>query len=308
MSSGEASRTRSGPAGQVSGPLVLTTGAAIQAWVRERRSAGLKVGLVPTMGALHEGHLSLVRAARRECDCVVTTIFVNPTQFGPNEDFQKYPRTFEADLALLRGEGVEAVFAPDRAELYPEGFSTYVDPPSVAEPLEGRCRPGHFRGVATVVLKLFLLIPADVAFFGRKDFQQASVIRRMTADLNVPMRIVVCPTVRELDGLAMSSRNRYLSVEERERALALSRGLKRAAAAFASGERGQERLSGEMLDELRAAGISQIEYAVVADPDTLESAARVGERAVALIAARVGTTRLIDNCELPAPADEWSAR
>ena len=197
----------------------------MRAVVRELQHAGKSVGLVPTMGALHQGHLSLVRRAKSDCDVAVATIFVNPTQFAPHEDFSRYPRTLESDLAALAAAKCDLVFVPSREEMYPPAASTFVEPPQVAQPLEGVFRPGHFRGVATVVLKLFNIIPADKAYFGQKDFQQALVIQRMVADLNVPVQVVVCPIIREPDGLAMSSRNRYLSPSERQQGLALSRAL-----------------------------------------------------------------------------------
>jgi len=247
------------------------------------------------MGALHEGHLSLVRAARQRADIVVTTIFVNPTQFGPQEDLSRYPRTLDNDLKLLSAEGCHFVFLPTASDMYPAGFSTYVDPPAVAEPLEGKCRPGHFRGVATIVLKLFNLIPADFACFGQKDFQQLSVIRHMVQDLALPIEIVACPIVRESDGLAMSSRNRYLSPAERAQALAISRALDRAAQLVASGERDASAVVSRMRQELTAAGITQIDYVAIADPETLAEKHVLDGPSVALIAAFVGKTRLIDN-------------
>lgn len=276
-------------------PQVVTTAEDATRMVREARAAGRRVGLVPTMGALHEGHLSLARAARAACDLVVVTVFVNPTQFGPNEDYSRYPRTLDADLDLLSREGVDLVFTPVPDVMYPAGFSTYVEPPAVAGPLEGAFRPGHFRGVATVVLKLFLILPADVAYFGAKDWQQTLVIRRMTTDLNVPIQIEVCPTIREADGLAMSSRNRYLSSDERRRALALSGGLAAAAARFERGERRTETLEQAIREQLSSALVTDVDYAAVVDPETLERRDRTGERSIALIAARVGATRLIDN-------------
>lgn len=263
-------------------------------------SAGRTIGLVPTMGALHEGHLSLVRRAKAECDAVVATIFVNPAQFGPHEDFDKYPRTLERDLELLGQVGCDLVFAPPKDEMYPAGFSTYVEPPAVAAPLEGVCRPGHFRGVATVVLKLLNLVPADVAYFGQKDYQQSLVIQHMARDLNLPIRIAVCPIVRESDGLALSSRNRYLSSAERQQALALSRGLARAESLVRAGERTAAVIVAALRGELAAAGIERIEYATVADAETLEEVRLLDRPAVALVAAFVGATRLIDNTLLPA--------
>ncbi|MFG0289076.1 MAG: pantoate--beta-alanine ligase [Rhodopirellula sp. JB044] len=262
-------------------------------WCRRQQRSGRTVGLVPTMGALHEGHLSLVRRANAECDCCVTTIFVNPTQFAAGEDLSRYPRPLEEDLDLLRGEGVEAVFLPTDSVMYPEGFGTYVSPPPVARRLEGESRPEHFRGVTTVVTKLFQIIPADAAFFGQKDYQQLRVVEHMVRDLNMPIRIVPCEIVREADGLAMSSRNRYLSESERETALSLSRALDRAAASFESGERNVDSLEQTMKAEL--AKCDKVDYAVVADADTLEPLCEIEQRAVVLVAAHVGRTRLIDN-------------
>jgi pantoate--beta-alanine ligase len=274
---------------------VFTTIAGMQAQTMRLRRLGLKVGLVPTMGALHEGHLSLVQVARERADVVVATIFVNPTQFGPSEDLAKYPRTLDADLQALSAAGCDCVFVPSPADMYPPGSSTFVEPPAVSQPLEGVCRPGHFRGVATIVLKLFHIIPADVACFGQKDFQQAQVIRRMVADFNVPIEIVVCPIIREPDGLAMSSRNRYLSAPERQQALALSQALDEAERLVTSGEIEAEPIVAAMRNRLRSAGITRIDYAVLADPESLAEVPRIEGRAVALIACYVGSTRLIDN-------------
>lgn len=274
---------------------VFTDPRAIQAKVLALRREGLLVGLVPTMGALHAGHLSLVQIARRRADRVAASIFVNPTQFGPREDFSRYPRSLDDDLAALSEEGCDLVFVPSAADMYPPGFSTYVEPPAVAAPLEGVCRPGHFRGVATIVLKLFHLLPADFACFGQKDYQQLQVIRRMTQDLALPIEIVAGPTIREPDGLAMSSRNRYLSPAERQRALSISRALAQAAESVAAGERDASRLSQRMRATLQAAGIDRIDYATIADAESLAELQSVDRPAVALIAAHVGTTRLIDN-------------
>ncbi len=282
-------------------PRVISTISELRAAVRELQRTGKTVGLVPTMGALHEGHLSLVRRAKSECDVAVATIFVNPTQFAPHEDFSKYPRTLEADLQLLATANCDLVFVPSRDEMYPPDASTYIAPPQVAQPLEGVCRPGHFQGVATVVLKLFNIIPADRAYFGQKDFQQALVIQRMAADLNLPVQVVVCPIIREPDGLAMSSRNRYLSPRERQQVLAVSRALTSLQEAVGRGERDATELKLQMQNTLRAAGIERVDYATIADPMTLSDLARLDGPAVALIAAYVGTTRLIDNCLLTAP-------
>jgi pantoate--beta-alanine ligase len=278
-----------------SGLRIYTSPGDLQRAVLRLRREGRRVGLVPTMGALHEGHLSLVRATRQRADVVVATIFVNPAQFGPQEDFARYPRTLEADLNLLAQNGCNLVFLPGQADMYPPGFSTYIEPPAVAQPLEGVCRPGHFRGVATVVLKLFEIAPADFACFGQKDYQQALVIRRMVEDLNVPIEIVTCPIVREPDGLALSSRNRYLSPTERQQAVALSQSLDLAQRLVNSGERDAAAVVSQMRAVLHSEGIGRIDYVTIADPQTLAELSRIEGPAVALVAAYVGTTRLIDN-------------
>ena len=261
------------------------------------RCDGKRIGVVPTMGALHPGHLSLVDRAKQDCDVAVATIFVNPTQFGPNEDLSKYPRTLESDLAALRESKCDFVFVPPSNRVYTTGHSTFIEPPAVAQRWEGELRPGHFRGVATVVLKLFQLIPAHVAFFGRKDYQQVAVIRAMVDDLNVPIRIQVCDTIREPDGLAMSSRNRYLSKEERVRALGLWRALNSARSRLAEGEITSSKLEEAMNREL-AKSVDAVDYAAMVHPVTMEPMVQVDETAVAIIAARVGNTRLIDNLTL----------
>ena len=276
----------------------FSTSHSARQFVHAARFAGRTIGIVPTMGALHAGHLSLVRAARQQCDDIVATIFVNPSQFAPGEDFDKYPRTVDRDLELLQAEGIAATFVPTRESMYPEGFSTYVDPPEVAKPLEGVCRPGHFRGVATIVLKLFQILPATHAFFGQKDYQQLKVIEAMTRDLDVGIEIVACETVRERDGLALSSRNRYLSAAERNRSLSLSRSLERVAELARDGEQEIERLQAAMRQQLiggETPGVDKIDYAVVVDATTLAPLTRLDRPAVALIAAFVGQTRLIDN-------------
>jgi pantoate--beta-alanine ligase len=267
-------------------------------WVRQAQLAGKRVGLVPTMGALHAGHFSLVEAARAECDLVAVTIFVNPTQFGPHEDLDRYPRTLEQDLAGLTQLGVELVFAPPTDAMYPAGATAMVEPPRVADDLEGRCRPGHFRGVTTIVLKLFQVVPADIAYFGEKDFQQCLVIRDMVRDLLLPMKLCFCPTIRESDGLALSSRNRYLSGVEREQALGLSRSLRTAQEMVAQGERDAAAIERELLRILASHRIHDVDYAAVRHPDTLQPLAQLEGPSVALIAARVGSTRLIDNRQL----------
>ncbi len=253
------------------------------------------LGLVPTMGALHVGHLSLVRAAKASCDAVAATIFVNPTQFGPNEDFAAYPRTFEQDCAMLEREGVDVLFAPAREEMYPAGAETFVDIPMVGGRLDGASRPGHFRGVATVVAKLFNIFQPTCAFFGQKDAAQVAVLRTMVRDLNFDVEMVVCPTVREVDGLAMSSRNRYLSAEEREQALVLERALRRVERVVAEGERDSDRLRGELRRELEDAAGVRLDYAEIVDARSLEPVSDVGDGVLVAVAAWVGKTRLIDN-------------
>ncbi len=282
-------------ASEIEKPKVVTSRYALRVVVQSVHSEGKTIGLVPTMGALHEGHLSLVRESVRECDFTIVTIFVNPIQFGPSEDLSRYPRTLDMDLELLAEHHVDLVFAPPRQEIYPEGFSTYVTPPSVAEPLEGKRRPGHYRGVATIVLKLFNLVPAHIAYFGQKDYQQALVIRKMVCDLDLPIRLEVCPTVREPDGLAMSSRNRYLTDAQRRQATALSQSLNQAAEMVAAGESDSARILQAMRETLESAGISRIDYIALTDPETLEDTAKVVPETMALVAAYVGDVRLIDN-------------
>ena len=274
---------------------VISNRHEIYARIAHERQVGRSVGLVPTMGALHAGHLSLLERCQEICDVSVATIFVNPSQFGPKEDYTRYPRTLEQDLEKLDKVGTSFVFVPDSHTIYPPGFSTYVEPPAVGQRWEGECRPGHFRGVATIVLKLFQLLPATASFFGRKDYQQALVIRRMVEDLNVPMRIETCPTLREPDGLAMSSRNRYLSPAERQQALGLWHALQAASDMLNSGRRQVAEIERELRQTLNDHQIDKIDYAVVVDTETLEPLQEVAGAAVILIAARVGATRLIDN-------------
>lgn len=266
--------------------------------VRDAKRRGRKVGLVPTMGALHQGHLSLVKAASSDCEFTVVSIFVNPTQFGPGEDLEKYPRDLDKDLDLLEGLGVDMVFAPEPGEVYSPIHSTYVQPPRVAEPLEGERRPEHFRGVATVVLKLFQIIPADVAFFGQKDYQQTRVIQDMAADLDLPVKILVCPTIRESDGLALSSRNAYLSDAERARSLAISQSLRTAVEMTRAGESSAEAIRNAIVGQLNRAGIEEIDYVAVVDNATLLPVQKISPGNMVLIAAYCGTTRLIDNVRL----------
>jgi pantoate--beta-alanine ligase len=274
---------------------VIASSAETYAFVDRMRTDGKRIGLIPTMGALHEGHLSLVRLAKKNCDVAIATIFVNPTQFGPNEDFQKYPRTLEQDLDALRNCGCDLVFTPTNDQMYPAGHSTYVEPPNVASNWEGKIRPGHFRGVTTIVLKLFQIIPAHVGYFGRKDYQQVAVIRAMVRDLNLPIVIEACETIREPDGLAMSSRNRYLSAEDRRRALGLSRALGSAQRLIENGCTSGSQIEQCMRDALLAAPVDSIDYAAIVHPETLEPVELILSPVVGMIAARVGTTRLIDN-------------
>jgi pantoate--beta-alanine ligase len=280
---------------QTSTMQVVRTIAETRAALRVLRANGRSVGLVPTMGALHEGHLSLVRAARAACDVVVVSIFVNPTQFGPNEDFTKYPRTFEADVGALEREGVDLVFAPTAAEMYPAGATAFVEVAGVSDRLDGASRPGHFRGVATVVAKLFNTVQPDKAFFGQKDAAQVAVLRTMVRDLNFSLELVVYPTVREPDGLAMSSRNRYLSPEERRQALVLSRALREAERLASSGVTAADELIAAAEAVLATEPQARVDYCKVVDPDTLEDVADARGGALIAAAAFVGTTRLIDN-------------
>ncbi len=276
---------------------VITTVAAF----RQARAAFDVLGFVPTMGYLHEGHLSLIRQARAECPAVAVSIFVNPTQFGPREDFERYPRDMDRDLALLEREAVDLVFAPSREEMYPEGYGTYVVLPAADEVLEGAARPGHFRGVATVVCKLLNIVRPTRAYFGQKDAQQTLVVRQMARDLNIPTEIVVLPTVREADGLAMSSRNTYLTPEERRVAPAIYRGLRAAEERYLAGERNAETLRQAVIAVLDAEPLLRPEYVSVADPVTLRELERVGERgALVSLAVRLGSVRLIDNVVLGA--------
>lgn len=276
---------------------VLTSVAALRAW-RDGAAAGA-VGLVPTMGALHAGHLALIGAARAECGRVVASVFVNPSQFDDPADLARYPRDLERDRALLAGAGCDALFAPEPAEVYPPGFDTWVEPGEVAAPNEGAHRPGHFRGVATVVLKLLQMARPDRAYFGQKDAQQLAVVRAMVRDLDVPVAIVACPTVREADGLAMSSRNARLGPDERRAAIVLVRALLAARAAHRAGERDAAALRRAALAVLAAEPLARADYASVADGATMaELDAVPDEGAVVSVAAFVGATRLIDNLVL----------
>jgi pantoate--beta-alanine ligase len=262
---------------------------------RGARAEGRIVGLVPTMGALHAGHVALVERARRECSPVFASLFVNPKQFGPNEDFAKYPRAFEADVAKLTAAGVDAVFAPEPGEMYPAGFATHVNVEGISERLEGRSRPGHFQGVATVVMKLLQIVQPHRAYFGRKDAQQARIIQQLAQDMNLDSEIAVCPIVREPDGLALSSRNAYLDGKERTAATVLHRALSAARQELAAGERDGLRLQSVMRRVLEMESLARVDYAEVVDAETFEPVIRVGRASYALLAVYFGKTRLIDN-------------
>jgi pantoate--beta-alanine ligase len=275
--------------------LVLKTIADARQECAQVRAAGKTLGLVPTMGALHQGHLSLVRAAQDRCDAVAVSIFVNPTQFGPKEDFASYPRVFAQDCQTLEAAGVDMVFAPLVEEMYPPGGSTFVEVAGLSDRLDGASRPGHFRGVATVVSKLIHIFAPDLAFFGQKDAAQVAVLRRMVRDLRFAVQVEVCPTMREPDGLAMSSRNRNLSEVERRQALVLSRALGAVERQFLGGVVDSGELVGEAQRILQEEPAVQVEYCRIVDPETLEDVADVRPGSLVAIAARVGATRLIDN-------------
>lgn len=264
-------------------------------WGEGHRHRGLEIGFVPTMGALHDGHLSLIRAARRRCDTVVVSIFVNPAQFGPNEDFKRYPRDAEGDAAICRAEKVDILFRPMVNAIYPEGHQTRIGIKPHDEILEGASRPGHFAGVATIVAKLFQIIQPQAAIFGQKDYQQTVVIKQLVRDLNFPVKIIVCPTVREDNGLAMSSRNRYLSMEERRAALILFRALQNGKELIRRGERDAATVRGSMIRMIRREKTTQIDYVVLAHPESLHSISRIEGPVVLLLAVWIGKTRLIDN-------------
>ncbi len=271
---------------------------SVRAAVRAAKRAGKRVGFVPTMGYLHEGHLTLMRQARSECDLVVVSIFVNPTQFGPNEDFSRYPRDLERDLSLCGTVPVDLVFHPEVAEMYPQPYLTTVSVSKLTSGLCGASRPGHFDGVASVVTKLLNIVAPDVAYFGQKDAQQVAVIRRMVIDLNMDVEIKPVPIVREADGLAMSSRNVYLSAEERQAALVLSRSLRMARERVVAGERDMGALQSAVLEMIQAEPLANIDYVQIVDYDTLEPVSQLGGRALLALAVRFGKTRLIDNVVL----------
>ena len=281
---------------------IFSTIPEARAACRNARAGGKRLGLVPTMGALHEGHLSLVRAAKAQCDAVAVSIFVNPTQFGPAEDLSKYPRQFDRDCRLLEKEGVEILFAPPVEEMYPTSNDevTWVVVEGLSEKLDGRSRPGHFRGVTTIVSKLFHIVEPETAFFGQKDAAQLAVIRRLVRDLNFPVEIVACPIVREPDGLAMSSRNAYLNREERVRALVLQRSLQKARQQFQAGERTATKLIAAAKEVFAREPQVALDYFEIVDPDTLDPVDRISQKTLVAVAAHVGSTRLIDNAVLGA--------
>lgn len=274
---------------------IITSLRRMQQWTEEQRRRDKTIGFVPTMGALHEGHRSLMRAARNRSDAVVVSIFVNPTQFGPNEDFNRYPRDPKGDAALCRAEKADLLFMPTAEAIYPEGHDTKVLVGRIGKVLEGALRPGHFSGVATVVAKLFQIVRPDVAFFGQKDYQQTVVIKQMAHDLNFPVKIVVKPTVREKDGLAMSSRNRYLSSEERRSARVLFKALQLGRDQIRKGRRNAAAVRNEMTRRIRQEPLAKIDYVAINHPETLGEISRIGGPVVLLLAVRIGRTRLIDN-------------
>jgi pantoate--beta-alanine ligase len=276
----------------------ITTIPDLRSWTRTQRAQGRRIGLVPTMGYLHEGHLALIDEARRRADAVVLTIFVNPLQFGPKEDLARYPRDLPRDRALAAAHGVDALFVPSVEIMYPSGSEVRVVPGATAARWEGAARPGHFAGVLTVVAKLFHLVEPDLACFGRKDIQQLTLVRRMVRDLDWPIEIVAIPTVREADGLALSSRNAYLSAPDRDQAATLSRTLSAAHQAFCEGERHAAVLGQRMRQQLRSQPDIAVEYIAIVDPEMLEPVTMLDAHTVVAIAARVGRTRLIDNISL----------
>jgi len=281
------------------------------AWMKEKARAARQeqriIGLVPTMGALHAGHLALVERARRECSPVYASIFLNPKQFAANEDLSRYPRPLEADVEKLTEAKVDGLFHPHAAEIYPPGFSTYVHVEGISERLEGRARAGHFQGVSTVVLKLFEIVQPHFAYFGRKDAQQVRIVQQMARDLNLDTEIVVCPIIREVDGLAMSSRNTYLGTEDRQAATVLHRALRAAENEIAAGVRDAMQLQGAMHKVLRSEPRARVDYAEIVDAETFEPMVRVARRAYAVLAVYVGKTRLIDNMLIEPVGDELRA-
>jgi len=279
------------------GPTIIADPQRMHQDVRAARDSGRRIGFVPTMGALHAGHVSLVERAAAECDGVVVSIFVNPTQFGPGEDFTRYPRSLDADIAAVAGRGATWIFAPAADTIYPPGWATRIVVDGPARRFEGELRPGHFSGVATVVCRLFLAVPADAAYFGAKDWQQTLVVRQMVRDLGLPIEIAVCPTIREPDGLAMSSRNAYLSADERSRAPALHESLLIAERAWLEGD-DVAAIEQAMRTHLATRGIA-VDYSAIVDRESLDPLSDTDAKAIALVAGRLGTTRLIDNHSLP---------
>ena len=277
---------------------ILHTVAELRQWSREKRGEGNEIGLVPTMGSLHAGHASLIRAAHASCGAVAVSIFVNPTQFGPNEDYERYPRSLEADCNLAEAEGATAVFAPAVEELYPAGAATFVEVEGLSERLDGASRPGHFRGVATVVAKLMIATEADRGFFGQKDAAQVAVLRRMVTDLRLPTKIVVCPIVREADGMALSSRNMYLSAAERAQALTLSRTIRQVEKLAAAGKREANALIEAAWQSFAAEPAIRVDYIELVNWETLEPVESAAPGSLFAVAAWVGATRLIDNAIL----------
>lgn len=276
-------------------PIIVTDIDTVRRHIADARRRGKVIGLVPTMGALHAGHVSLIRAARKECGYVAVSVFVNPMQFGPNEDLTRYPRPFEQDVAVCRREGIDLIFAPDAATMYPADFRTFVEVRELQDVLCGASRPGHFRGVATVVLKLFNIVQADNAYFGQKDAQQARVVQQMVRDLHVPIQLHFCPIVREPDGLALSSRNQYLDAEQRKHAVVLSRSLQAARALVEHGERDAAVVRQALTTPIVATPGATLDYAEVVDADSLRPLTRLHGRVLLAVAVRFGQTRLIDN-------------
>jgi pantoate--beta-alanine ligase len=274
---------------------IITSPKEMQAYVKQAKADGKTVGFVPTMGAFHQGHLSLMRRAKADNDVVVTSIFVNPTQFGPKEDYNAYPRDLTSDSKMAEEVGVDVIFAPTARDMYPNGYATFVDVERITEKMCGASRPGHFRGVATVVAKLFNIVQAHKAYFGQKDAQQCVVIKRMAEDLDFDIEIVIFPTVRENDGLAMSSRNKYLNEEERKSALVLSKSLSIAKELIKSGEFNPEKIRQKMLDTINAEPLARLDYIAIVDADTLDDIDTIKERTLIALAVFIGKTRLIDN-------------
>lgn len=275
--------------------LIIKNPREMHSYSQKMRSQGKSIGFVPTMGYLHEGHLSLVEAAKRKADIVVVSIFVNPTQFGPNEDFRRYPQDPKRDQRLLKNFEVDALFIPTQKEMYSAGYKTYVEVEGLSKKLCGRSRPHHFRGVTTIVAKLFNIIAPDFAFFGEKDFQQQLIIKRMVRDLNLPVEIVILPTVREYDGLAMSSRNKYLNKKQRSAATVLYRALSLAKKEIEKGECNAKRVEQKMRALIKKESLVRLDYLAIADPETLEDVKRLRNRVLVAVAAYVGRARLIDN-------------